>query len=177
MSGSAVTETGSPLQPPANETPLRDDGQHTQAWAAFYQNVAVTLAGLPDRLRTGVTDGSDAAAGRIGEYLTATAGPTPVSNNALANVVSLSLTPGDWDVSGGVVFAAGAGTHGYFGVGVAGVDVISSATFPTSAFQQAMATTTRRYNVTAPTTVWVVAQTGFTGTMTATGTIRARRMR
>jgi hypothetical protein len=35
----------------------------------------------------------------------------------------------------------------------------------------------RRVNISAAATVWVVAQAGFTGTMTATGTINARRAR
>jgi hypothetical protein len=35
----------------------------------------------------------------------------------------------------------------------------------------------RRYNVTTTTTVWLMAVAGFVGSVTASGTIRARRAR
>lgn len=49
----------------------------------------------------GVTDGSNAAAGCIGEVLSVTAGPVVNgSPNTAVEVCRLTLTPGDWDVTG-----------------------------------------------------------------------------
>ena len=175
MSGASP---GGTLHPPANDAPLAESGkQHSQAWGGWYQKVADRLAELPAELRKGVTDGSDAAAGDVGEYLTATSGAVALTNAALANVVSVDLTAGDWDVSGNVVFTAGSGTHSFFGAGVGGLDTFSSATFPSAALNMGISTAMHRYNVAGTTTVWVVAEAGFAGTVSATGTIRARRMR
>ena len=166
------------LQPPANDPPVAADGQqHSEAWAGYHQNVADRLDRLPALMRKGVTDGSDAAAGDIGEYLSNTAGAVALSSAVTANIVSLALTAGDWDVSGGVVFSPSAATNSFFGVGVGGLDTYIAATFAAAALNQALNTATRRYNVTAATTVWVVARAVFAGTCTATGSIRARRVR
>lgn len=172
------TTTAPRLQPPANDPPIATaGGQHSQAWADYFQNSADQLATLPAKVRKGVTDGSDAAAGDIGEYLTATSGAVPLTPSAPANVVSVNLTAGDWDIQGNVGFAAGSGTHSFFGAGIGGLDTFSSATFPSVALNIGITTATRRYNVTATTTVWVVAEAAFTGTVSATGAIRARRAR
>jgi len=49
----------------------------------------------------GVTDGSNAAAGQVGEYLSATnAGAVTIPNGAWTTIVSLTLTAGDWDIWG-----------------------------------------------------------------------------
>ena len=49
----------------------------------------------------GVTDGSDAAPGMVGEVLfnVNTAGVN-VASGGSNNIVNLALTPGDWDVNG-----------------------------------------------------------------------------
>ena len=161
------------LQPPVNDPPVAEaGGQHSQSWTNYFQNVADRLS----HLQNGVTDGSDAAAGDVGEYLSASAG-VALSSAVVANVASLSLTAGDWDVSGNVGFVAGSGTHSFFAAGIGGIDTYLAATFSAAAINQALSTATRRYNVTAATTVWVVAEAQFTGVMSATGSIRARRMR
>lgn len=48
----------------------------------------------------GVKDGSSANAGEIGEYLSSYAVGAAMSNGGWANITSISLTPGDWDVYG-----------------------------------------------------------------------------
>jgi hypothetical protein len=166
------------LQPPANDPPVTADGQqHSDAWAGFHQNVADRLDTLQAQMGKGVTDGSEAAAGKVGEYLTAVSGSVGLTSASVTNIISLDLTAGDWDVQGNVTFAAGSGTHTFFGAGVSIIDTFTSSTFPSAALNQAITTATHRFNVTATTTVWVVAQAGFTGTVTATGSVRARRMR
>jgi hypothetical protein len=169
------------LAPPVNAPLLSVDGtDHSQPWTEYHQDVADALArqtATLAKVKVGVVDGSDATAGDIGEHLSASSGSVSLTSGANANVVSLSLTAGDWDVTGNVAFAAGSGTHSFFGAGIAGLDTFTSSTFPSATLNQAISTATRRYNVTATTTVWLVAQSIFTGTVTATGTIRARRAR
>jgi hypothetical protein len=175
----ATTPTPRLIEPPFYDPPLAPSGsgqQHSQAWTEYHQAVADRLAVL-NSVGTGVVDGSEAVAGAVGEFLTGGSGAIGLVNNAVTNLASVALTPGDWDVSGFVAFSAGAGTHTYFGVGIGVVDTSISATYPGTAINQVLPTTVHRYNITAAATVWVVAQAGFTGTVTASGSIRARRAR
>jgi hypothetical protein len=175
MSGTAPSDR---LEPPFVHAPITtDNSSYTQPWLEYHQEVADRVSALA-KIHQGVTDGSDAKAGDVGEYLSGTGGPVTLTNAAVTNIASVNLTAGDWDVSGNVAFTAGSGTHTFFGAGIGGLDTFSSATFPSAALNMGIATATRRYNVTAATTVWVVAEAGFGGgSMTATGTVRARRMR
>jgi len=183
-----MSTTTTRLQPPANEQPVQTDGtQHTQAWAAFHQDVADQLATQAAQITTlqqtvgaskhGVTDGSDAAAGDIGEYLAASGASIALVNLAATALVSITLTAGDWDVSGSATFAAGSGTHLSFGAGINGIEVQNQATFPSTSITQAMVTGVNRYSLTTTMTVSTMAQAQFTGSVTASGTIRARRVR
>jgi hypothetical protein len=165
------------IEPPFYDPPIADFAsgqQHSQAWTEYHQAVADRLAAITD---AGVTDGSEATAGDVGEYMTAGSAAAAISSGVVTNIVALNLTPGDWDVSGFVAFTAGAGTHTYFGVGISVIDTSITATYPASAINQVLPTTIHRINITAATAVWLVAQAGFTGTMTAAGSIRGRRAR
>jgi hypothetical protein len=164
------------IEPPFYDPPISnyDSGQqHSQAWTEYHQAVADRLAAI----NAGVTDGSNAAPGDVGEYMTATGSAVGLVTTAVTNLASLALTPGDWDVSGSVLFNASAGTHSFFGVGIGTIDTSSFATYAAGAFTQTMPTTMHRMNISAATTVWVVGQAAFTGTVFATGTINARRAR
>ena len=55
---------------------------------------------------SGVTDGNDAAAGQVGEYVTASGSGVGLANGTPANVATLTLAAGDWDVSGNAQFVA-----------------------------------------------------------------------
>ena len=182
MSGSQV------VQPPFYDAPIVDfpsGQQHSQAWTEYHQSVADRLAANATALAkagTGVVDGSDATAGQIGEYLTASGGSVALSSNAVANVATLALTPGDWDVEGNVFFDA-TGATAYV---LAGVSTVSAAFggIVTRVGGYASANQFRigtggavRINVAAATTAYLVAQCGFTGGVNASGSIRARRMR
>ena len=58
----------------------------------------------------GVTDGSDAAAGRVGEVLSALQTVVvPLTTAVSKTVVSLVLSPGDWDIYGGLTLTTVAG--------------------------------------------------------------------
>lgn len=56
----------------------------------------------------GVTDGSNAAAGMVGEFLTAS-NSEQLSWNTPTSIVGVVLSPGDWDVWGSFYMAAGTG--------------------------------------------------------------------
>ncbi|HEY2616155.1 MAG TPA: hypothetical protein VGI78_02345 [Acetobacteraceae bacterium] len=163
--------------PPFLDTPITSDNRFSTAWNQHMVDISNTLASLTARMGVGVTDGSDATAGQIGEYMTATGSGVALATGVLATIATITLTAGDWDVTGNVGFTAAAGTHAYFGVGIDGMDTLTTATFPAAAMNQSMNASVRRYSVTASTAVNLVAQASFTSTVTASGTIRARRMR
>jgi hypothetical protein len=143
------------------------------------------------------TAGADSAqAGSVGEVITATvATGSSVSLTSVtsANVTSISLTAGDWDVWGAVCFTlASSTTMGYLSGGInttsatlplnnAGV-----ATIPGAGTNAAIDVTVDpvvtpmmvRVNVSSTTTVYLVARAKFgTSTCKAYGTIYARRHR
>jgi hypothetical protein len=144
----------------------------------------------------GTVLGDDAAAGMIGEYVFAeTLGPSQVAltSNVGANVASISLTAGDWDLTSSVVFNTFATTSITF---LAGAINTVSATLPVAPARGALALITqpvgvvpgagntyslnaaRRYSLAATTTVYLVARALFTvNTLNAFGFIGARRAR
>lgn len=136
----------------------------------------------------GDVTGGSAGAGLIGEYQAATASSLTLTNGTATNLTSVSLTAGDWDVSGvGLSTISGgssitaqevgisttSATFGAFGTNtsVSGTTVAGSG--------QTMATPTVRINVSVTTTVYLVMANFFSaGTSTANaGLIRARRVR
>ncbi|VWC75770.1 outer membrane autotransporter [Burkholderia contaminans] len=137
---------------------------------------------------TGTSTNDSANAGAVGEYPTPT-NLTSVSltSGTAANGASVSLTAGDWDVSGTCQFVpAGSTTISSVIVGVNTVsatlpgapnEVAIQATLTTGA-QQIVSTPPARITLAGTTTVYTVCQSGFgTSTMTANGFIRARRPR
>ena len=138
----------------------------------------------------GTTTNNNANAGSVGEHITATGTSVALTNNTAANITSISLTAGDWEVSSSCTFIpAGTTTTSSFVVGSSNV----SATFPGDPFtallqanagafmtgaKQSLAAPSQRFSLSGTTTVFLVAQAGFAvSTLTATGTIRARRVR
>ena len=142
------------------------------------------------------TTNDDAAAGFIGEYSEAevlNASAVSLTTSTTANVTSLSLTAGDWDIWGSVCFKPGSSTS--VTVMAGGVHT-TSATLPVSPakgayFQQFITAKVqaasagdhypagmRRLSLSATTTVYLVAYATFTvSTMGAYGILCARRRR
>lgn len=139
----------------------------------------------------GTATNDDAAAGNVGEYvsLVVTSGAAvALSTGTSANVTSISLTPGDWDVEGHVVFSGGATTN---------ISVIQASTSLTSAtllspvynkfYNQvpfgnvstiSQPIPTIRYSLSATTTIFFVVNAFFSvSTLNAFGNFRARRVR
>lgn len=133
----------------------------------------------------GVTDGSNAAPGNVGEFLTITGANVGLSNANPTNLTSLSLSPGDWQVWGNATFSSSVAQ-----LIATGLNTVSG-TLPTALINLfyinlntgAIAAGTfpvpqQRYSITTTTTIYLNAQVNFTtGPTSATGNIFARRMR
>lgn len=136
----------------------------------------------------GTTTNNSANAGSVGEYITATGTAVSLSTGTVANITSISLTAGDWDVQGNVTYNP-AGTTIVQGGG-AGVNT-TSVTLPADPLDTHMGAVNygtgtapsliapvQRILIASTTTVYLVAYANFTtSTCTATGIIRARRVR
>ena len=151
----------------------------------------LTMTGLLTPVSTtgikGTITNDNANAGSIGEHITATGTAVGLTNNTPANITSISLTAGDWEVMGSCAFNPAAGTT--ISSLVLGISS-TSATFPanglsaqiqttfTTATNQGLVAPSQRFSLASTTTVFLVAQAGFgVSTMASTGTIRARRVR
>lgn len=136
----------------------------------------------------GTTTNDNASAGSVGEYPTATnlTGVSLTSGTA-SNGASISLTAGDWEVSGMCQFIP-AGTTTISSI-IVGVNTTSAA-LPgapnetaiqgalTTGAQQLINTWPARISLPGTTTVYTICQASFgTSTMTVNGYIRARRPR
>ena len=139
----------------------------------------------------GTPTGDNAATGNVGEYITSNV-PSGVTLTTVtaANIASISLSPGDWDVDGNVEFIPTTTTS------ITETSASISTTSGTlTAFQQqrlfygatvpgattstpCVATPTVRLSLNSTTTVYLVARATFSiSTLSAGGTIRARRVR
>lgn len=155
---------------------------------------------VPSSAVRGTSTNDNAPAGAIGEFITSTvaAGSAVALTTATtANVTSISLTAGDWDVTG-VVDYTFAATTSYTQL-TAGISLTSATlatqagggglgTDPNSAFATPAQVPTAlafsleinpvRVSIAATTTVFMVTNCTFTvAALSAFGTIRARRVR
>lgn len=184
------------LQPPLGTQAIDPTTQdHAPAWAEHHQKVTDKLADIQSKidtinstlsaLSTGVVDGSDAAAGHVGEFMQATSGNVALTSGVNAVTASLNLAPGDWQVDGNVLFTPSVAAHATQLQVASGTSSTTlfyatnlSATFATGVGTLLSIGYPTRFSFSAATTVYVVAGSAFTGgTMTARGTISARRMR
>lgn len=141
----------------------------------------------------GTNTNNNAAAGDVGEYIESTiavGSAVSLTTGVTANVTSISLTAGDWDVFGVVIMDSGATTNvtrvaagtsstsataditkGYY-------SHIHSGYVPGGGQFRAMPLNTSRFSLSGTTTIYLVALANFTvSTCTAYGTISARRVR
>lgn len=145
----------------------------------------------------GTQTNDNATTGYVGEILTsqilsasavslsATSAVTDASASAV-NVTSVTLTPGDWDVTGVVDIATSgttatdvyAGTSATSGVLAADSTFALPVTYTTVTNTASLPTPVVRYSVAAATPVYLTSRALYSaGTTTAYGTIRARRVR
>lgn len=155
---------------------------------SFTATATAAAGQLPGEPSTG-----NAAAGKVGEVISATATSTAITSATQTNITSISLTAGDWDVWGVVAYFPAATTNI--------VDLYSSVSLTTATLDQTTFNYTRfsfagagivpgvnkenilwvgprRISISSTTTVFLVGLANFTvSTMNTTGGIRARRVR
>lgn len=160
--------------------------------------VTVTsTAALTNKSIVGVTTNSNAAAGSVGEYISSSvlqASKISLTSGVAANVTSISLTAGDWDVSGSVAFEPAATTLTTVAFGSA---TTTSATSPAVGTENNIGGTyttgsgttpagwsslanfgSTRFSLSGTTTIYLVAFSNFSvSTNSAYGFIGARRVR
>ena len=143
---------------------------------------------------SGVTDGSAAAAGKIGEIITSSlvlGSATALTTSTAKTITSISLTAGCWDVAATGGFTGGATTTLTFALASisatnntmdategrqVGTFPMGSTIFAQNNLQQALAPV--RINLSATTTYYLVGVAVFgTSTCSAYGNIRATRVR
>jgi hypothetical protein len=148
---------------------------------------------ITSKVVQGVTDGSSAAAGYVGQLLSANTALTNIASNTVANGATITLTPGDWEVYGNATF-------NFSGVSCAAGDFLGAAISLTASVLPdgqrqivlipALTTITQspaysfviprvRFNVTVNTAVYLVVQAPTTtaGTMQYSSIISANRIR
>lgn len=157
------------------------------AWSSFaFQGMGP--AGTNGVVGTRTND--SATAGNVGETissLVASGAPVSLTTNTTANVTSISLTAGDWDVEGNINAALGTATV----TAASGGITTTSATVPTDGSEifggvvvtlTSLSTTLscprKRISLAATTTVYLVARSTFSaGTVGTFGSLVARRVR
>jgi hypothetical protein len=155
-------------------------------------NGGLIVNGFPVTTQGGTATNDNAPIGYVGEYIQAVvaATNTGLTSGAPLNVSSLTLTPGDWDFGGSVVFtgtgttsftqaqagfntasATLPGTHQQF------VETVSPAIIPGSTFA-AGCVPGYRLSIAVTTTLYLIGQAAFTvSTAGAGGMLWARRRR
>jgi hypothetical protein len=157
--------------------------------AGHFTTVSATGAITPSSTNgiVGTTTNDSANAGSIGEYVTNTGTAVSLTTSTATNITSVSLTAGDWDVSGAVTFNPASGT--ILTIQAGGISTTSAAfggigstttlDFTAQATQgSTFPTPVERISLASTTTVFLVAEGVFSvSTCTASALIRARRVR
>lgn len=152
----------------------------------FGTSPTITTPTITTPTIVGTATNNNAAAGSVGEFVTATSSSVSMAANTSVNVASVSLTAGDWDVWGTVQFVSGATT-----IGTGGFNCSVSTTSGTAGSQQggmngvALAAGAApfctspaiRLSLSATTTVYIIGAANYSGTATGNGYIAARRRR
>lgn len=138
----------------------------------------------------GITDGSAASPGNVGQLLQATtASPVAFATTGTHNLISLVLPPGDWDTWGSAVLSSTGGsavpTDASIGLNTTTGTLPAALLCASDAYGVALATPvsaavpTQPFNVSVNTTIYMVMKVDVSsGTdMTAVGVIYARRSR
>jgi hypothetical protein len=138
---------------------------------------------------TGTATNDSATAGDIGEYVSSvlpSASSVSLSNGTSKTITSISLTAGDWDITGlaqlngtltGTFFIASIVTTTNTS-GTRGDNAVSTPTMPTASIDLSLSIPEYRVSLSGTTTYYLTANVAFTGgTATAWGRINARRVR
>lgn len=197
LRGALADETGTGLayfQGGDIGTPSAGVGTNLTALNASALTSGTIPAARTNGHQNGTATNDNAAAGEVGEYMEnvlAAGSAVPVTTATAKTVAQITLTVGDWDVSGMVnaLTATTTSVTGYAGslsTTTNALDtnpgkfsqVLSGAFVPGNSSTLGIPLPAMRFSVTTNTTVFLVAYMNFTAsTMTAYGIIRARRVR
>lgn len=160
-----------------------------QGLTAPQQSQARQNAGMTDGQLPATATNDSAAAGKIGEHISASqSANVALTSGTAANVTSITLTAGDWDVSGLVNFSGSAPPVNMQELDASlsttsatlnsTVGFQASITFgaPTSMYNVTLAVPPVRFSLNATTTIYLVAKVN-SASQVATGYLRARRER
>lgn len=154
--------------------------------------VALIPTGQSNLVFRGTATNDNAPAAVVGEFITSTQGASlSISTTTPTNATSISLSPGDWDVSGVLTYSAAATTTVNWAAGAINTTTANIGTLgvnynlfyygtitPTASFAFTVPAPIVRISVATTTTVYLVGYIGFgTSTMSFGGTINARRVR
>lgn len=149
-----------------------------------------TITANTQLIGKGTATNDSAATGDIGEVVTAQvliASPVALTTATPANVTSISLTAGDWKITGVVDFVLAGATTTDWALGISSTSATLGAQDTYSKWpivltihtdNYASTTPTVRVSLAATTTIYLIASATFSaGTVGAAGQITARRMR
>ncbi len=203
IAGSPVTSSGTlAVSLSGTALPVLNGGTGVTTSTGTGSVVLNSSPALTTPVTTGVTNGSDAASGIVGEQLIQTrvlsAATALTTSNVEYNVLAtaLTLTAGDWEISGTACWGSSSATITVLRAGVS----LTSATLPASdtigvptggeyrvhspsyavvaSITQTAAIPPFKVSISGSTTYYLVASAAFSaGSMTTWGTLRARRMR
>lgn len=142
----------------------------------------------------GTATNNNAAAGSVGEYVSsviASGSAVALTTAVPANITSISLTAGDWDVTGAVDYVVTGATNLVFALGSLSTTSATVDVTPTNvaamgynaagmipAFAPRICLPTWRVSISATTTIYLVSNQNFTAsTLSGYGFIGARRVR
>ncbi|TQF31714.1 hypothetical protein [Bradyrhizobium sp. UNPA324] len=161
-----------------------------QSLTAPQKSQARTNIGMSDGHLPGIASNTAASSGEVGEVISASGTSGSLSSGVTANLGSISLTAGDWDISAQVQFNTGGGTTSTdYVVSISATSASVAAPYGTSLAIHERVPSMADHGagftipptqalVNATTSFYLNAQAVYSGTaVTATWSIRARRMR
>lgn len=176
-----------------NTSMLADTVHYNQAGLNLVgTRLAQAATGNVHQPRAGEIYGHAAIAGDPGEFIGSgvlAASAVSLTTDTSTNITSITLTPGDWDVEGMITFQPASATATTLRASLNTSSASLNTTNYLNAYGSPQWTTAssvaasltiprQRHNITATTTIYLVANPTFsTGTMTAYGQVTARRVR
>ena len=182
--GNTTAETGGNAGSDFQIDAHKDDGTYLSTALLIKRSTGLMqIAGL-----LGTTTNDNATAGQVGEYITASIGlpGTAISSGVYAALTSITLSPGDWDVSGFAGSAPAAGCVQSLWQGGPSSSNTAFASYNITVLPVAMTAglgagfpfPTFRVSAATNTTVQLGVQVSFSGgTCAGYGTLSARRVR
>lgn len=179
----------------ANQITITDDGAGTLTWSLPLTIVAPGSLAVTGKLSgNGTATNDNASAGQIGEVVESiidVASAVSLTTGTTANVTSISLTAGDWEIVGHVALS-GTATNTTYSAAAIGVTSATlpadeytgiwlgrgAALNPSAGLYPSVIPPQRRSSQSGTQTLYLLSRAGFSGgTATAFGFIRARRVR